>query len=330
MRILIDYRPALRERTGAGEYIRQLVRALAGLSPRPDITVFSSSWKDRLDAADLPEIRTLDRRVPVRILNAAWHWLQWPPVELLGGSPVDVTHSPHPLMMPTRSGARVITIHDLDFLDHPERTTREIRRDYTRLARRHATRADRIIVPSRYTAEQVERRLGVPAGRISLCVPGAPGWPARSRLPADGYLLFVGTLGERKNLGTLLRAYGQIVERREGRAPELLLAGRSTIEGDALLREVQRSSMAGKVRHLGYVPEERKKALLEGAMLLVVPSLDEGFGLPALEAMQLGVPVVAADRGALPEVVGPTGVLVDPENPDRAYREQACFFSPDP
>ena len=191
MRVLLDYRPALRQRSGVGEYTHQLVKALLAAFPADapgaplELTLFSSSWKDRLvlPEGELPGAATIDRHVPVSVLNRAWHRFGWPPAELLTGRRFDVTHSLHPLILPSRAAAHVVTIHDLDFLAHPERTRAEIRRDYPALARDHAHRADRVIVPSRFTAGEVERLLGVPADRISVCPPGAPDWAPREALP---------------------------------------------------------------------------------------------------------------------------------------------------
>ncbi|HET6956109.1 MAG TPA: hypothetical protein VFI56_05990, partial [Vicinamibacterales bacterium] len=112
MRVLIDYRPALRERSGSGEYTHQLAKALltsrTGASrPRAiDVTLFSSSWKDRLTpVSELAGAAIVDRRVPVGLLNLAWHRLEWPPAEMLAGAPFDVVHSPHPLLTPARHAA---------------------------------------------------------------------------------------------------------------------------------------------------------------------------------------------------------------------------------
>src|SRR5262249_57957810 len=132
-RVLIDYRPALRERSGVGEYTHELARALRAAGPPDDpqraieLTLFSSSWKDRFaPASELARATTIDRRVPVSVLNLAWHRLGWPPIETIAGRTFDVAHSSHPLLMPSRTAAQVITIHDLDFLTHPERTRAEI------------------------------------------------------------------------------------------------------------------------------------------------------------------------------------------------------------
>src|SRR5688572_14473112 len=118
MRILVDYRPALRARTGVGEYIRHLVRAYSA-SHQDDVAVFTSSWKDRPATALGRELgaRVIDRRVPVCVLNYLWHRAGWPPVEAVAGS-FDVVHAAHPLIIPSRHAAQVVTIHDLFFLEH--------------------------------------------------------------------------------------------------------------------------------------------------------------------------------------------------------------------
>jgi alpha-1,3-rhamnosyl/mannosyltransferase len=331
VRVLIDYRPALREPSGAGEYTHQLIKALVAMSAadprgRPlELTLFSSSWKDRLVLSpDLAGAAAIDRRVPVRLLNFSWHRLGWPAAETLTRRTYDVTHSSHPLLLPARAAAQVITIHDLNFLTYPERTRREVRRDYAALARDHAHRADRILVPSSFTAGEVERRLGVPRERMAICPPGAPEWPPRATAPKDGYVLFFSTLEPRKNVGGLLDAYELLLAsgRRDGlkavpsaSVPELVLAGRATEDARPWLDRLERPPLKGVVRHVGYVNSDERRALFEGARLLVQPSFEEGFGLSVLDAMTLGVPVVAANRGSLPEVLGDAGPLVDPEHP---------------
>jgi glycosyltransferase involved in cell wall biosynthesis len=321
VRVLLDYRPALRQRSGVGEYAHQLARALLSAFPRNgtrslELALFSSSWKDRLVAApELDGAAVIDRRVPGQLLNLAWHRFGWPPAETLTGHTFDVTHSLHPLLMPTRTAAQVVTIHDLYFLKHPERTRGEIRRDYPALARNHAHRADGIIVVSQFTAREVERQFGVPSDRISVCTPGAPPWTPRPAPATDGYILFVGTLEPRKNVGGLLDAYEQLIARRRD-VPRLVIAGKALDGSKPWLDRIAQSPLQGHVEHIGYVDATKRRALYQGAALLVQPSFDEGFGIPVLEAMTLGVPVVAANRGALPEVLGDAGPLVDPEDPD--------------
>lgn len=343
VRILLDYRPALRERTGVGEYVHQLAAALARqridrsterragdrrASLNADaVEIFTSSWSDRPSASALHDLGTqvgvVDRRVPVRLLNYLWHRLEWPPVEWLTGHRYDVVHSPHPLLMPARHGARVVTIHDLDFLRHPERTAAEVRRDYATLAADHARRADAVLVPSQHVADQVCEVLGVGHDRITVTPEGVPAWTAGSRPfpgnPGGGYLLFLGTLEPRKNVGGLLDAYTALLAEVPA-APPLVLAGRPTAAAAEWLEAIRRPPLAGHVEHRGYVAPAERQALLSGARLLVLPSFDEGFGLPVLEAMSLGIPVVASSRGALPEVAGGAALLANPDDPEAVCR----------
>jgi glycosyltransferase involved in cell wall biosynthesis len=320
VRALIDYRPALRERSGIGEYTHELVRALAGgfSAEALDLAVFSSSWKDRLEVSDpgLERVQRIDRRWPVRALNFAWHRLETPAIETLTGESFDVVHSMTPLMVPSQTAAQVVTIADLSFLTEPAWTRAEIRRDYPALVRSHAERADAILVMSEHVGGEVRRTLGVDPEKIAVVPAGAPPWTPRAAAPGRGYVLFVGTLEPRKNVGVLLDAFARLVEAgKPGEAgPELILAGKATLAAKPWLDQTSRTPLAGRVRHLGYVNHDERRALYEGASVLVMPSLDEGFGLPVLEAMTLGVPVVASRRGSLPEVLGDAGQLVDAED----------------
>ena len=213
--------------------------------------------------------------------------------------------------MPSRAAAQVVTIHDLNFLTHPERTRAEIRRDYPALARAHAHRADAVIVPSPTRPDEVERLLDVPRDRICdlssrRAGVGSAADGAGRRLRA--VFRHARTAKERRRPAGRVRALdrrgpAQARTRRNSapRVPELVLAGRATDEAQPWLDRISRPPLRGVVRHIGYVDADDRRALYEGARLLVQPSFDEGFGMPVLEAMTIGVPVVAANRGALPE-----------------------------
>jgi len=338
VRILVDYRPALRERTGVGEFVHQLARALVQpVPPAPpdEVVLFTSSWKDRPDpglASEVRGARIVDRRVPVRLLAWAWHRAEWPPVEWLAG-PCDVAHSQSPLLIPTAGAAQVVTIHDVDFLKHPEHGQAEIRRDYPRLARAHAARADAIVVSSQYAAVAVARELGVDPARVHLCSPGPPAWAAevatRRRGAARGArILFVGQLGPRKNIGVLLEAYARLRQRVPD-APPLTLAGPPTPASQAWAARAAQPPLAGHVEFTGYIDARRRIDLFADAAMLVLPSLDEGFGLPVLEAMACGVPVVVSSRGSLPEVAGPAADPVDPSDADGLADRMAALLDHD-
>jgi len=314
MRILVDYRPALRARTGVGEYIHTLIGAYTARSD-DTVTLFSSSWRDRLPPSVAHELRAtfVDRRVPVSVLNYLWHRAEWPNVEMFSGD-VDVVHAAHPLLIPARRAAQVVTIHDLFYLMQPQRTRAEIRRDYAELSPGHARRADAVITSSAHTKGLVTKHLGVDSDRVYVCPPGAPAWKTLGcapNTPSDGYVLFLGTLEPRKNLDVLLDAYATLL-RGSRRVPKLVMAGGASPDAQPWLHRIAREPLKDHIVYKGYVAHEERESLYAGARALVLPSFDEGFGLPVLEAMSAGVPVVTSNRGSLPEVVGTAGVLLDP------------------
>jgi glycosyltransferase involved in cell wall biosynthesis len=317
VRILLDYRPALRHRTGVGEYAHELARALVATTPGPseELILFSSSWKDRLGPTPVPGAVAVDRHWPNQILNFCWHRLGWPPIEQLAGRDLDVVQGFHPLIIPSRRAAQLVVVYDLDFLDHPERTVREIRRDYAALAPDHVRRADHVIVISQSTARDVQERFGIDASRITVCTPGAPSWAPRTAEPETGCILFLGTIEPRKNLGVLLDAYARVLASRPG-TPPLVLAGRASDAGADVIQRASRPPFAGHVELPGYIEPDAREALYRRALVFVMPSHTEGFGIPVLEAMTAGVPVIVANRGALLEVAGPAGLAFDPGNAD--------------
>lgn len=327
MKVLLDYRPALRARTGVGEYVHRTAMALAHTAPPGGhVAIFSSSWKDRVRPPD-PAIAASDSRVPVRVLNWAWHRLEWPPIESLAGA-VDVAHSPSPLLLPARRAAQVVTIHDLFFLDHPDATAAEIRRDYPALVTSHARRADLVVTVSETVRDQVLKRLDVEPERVVTCPNGAPDWTTRAAVPELGPVICVGTLEPRKNIGGLLDAWVRLAD--GGVRVPLLLAGGAPASAAPLLARLERPPLQGLVRYVGYLEERDRRAFYDQARLLVLPSWDEGFGIPAVEAMAAGVPVVVSRRGALPEVCGDAAVYIDPADPqDLADAVADLWASPD-
>ena len=321
VRILVDYRPALRERTGVGEFVHELVKALAQHDRTDQIAIFTSSWKDRPDpalASQMPSVRISDVKIPVRGLVWAWNRMEWPPVDWLAGSH-DVVHSQSPLLIPSTSAAQVVTIHDLDFLRHADQMSAEIRRDYPALARSHAARAHGVIVSSHYAAAEVTRELQLDPARVHVCPPGRPEWAddVRTRRSARTrkHILFMGTLSLRKNVGTLLEAYARLRARRP-EAPPLVLAGHRTPASARWEARCQAPPLQGHVSITGYVDSARKIDLYADAAMLILPSYEEGFGLPVLEAMACGVPVIVSSRGSLPEVAGAAAAPIDPDDAD--------------
>jgi glycosyltransferase involved in cell wall biosynthesis len=337
VRILVDYRPALRERTGVGEFVHELARALAGQAERDrndQIAIFTSSWKDRPApalASEMPSVRIIDLKVPVRGLVWAWNRLEWPPVEWLAGSH-DLVHSQSPLLIPATRAAQVVTVHDLDFLRHPDQMSAEIRRDYPALARSHAARAHGVIVSSQYAADEVTRELNLDPSRVHVCPPGRPAWAdgvRQRRIGARGkHILFMGTLSLRKNVGTLLEAYARL-RTTLADAPPLVLAGHRTPASARWEARCEQPPLKGHITITGYVDSARKNDLYADALMLVLPSYEEGFGLPVLEAMACGVPVIVSSRGSLPEVAGPAAAPIDPDDADGFARAMRALLEGD-
>ncbi|MCG6923184.1 MAG: glycosyltransferase family 4 protein [Acidobacteria bacterium] len=314
----LDLRPSLARPTGVGTYVLGLIDRLPALTPDDAFYYFSASLKERYPARRWPSnVHLIDRRLPVGGLNLAWNRLGWPTLDRLVGAPLDLVHSPHPLLIPARHARRIVTIHDLFFLKHPEMTGAEIRRDYVDLVRDHARKADGVLCVSDYTAREAQALLGIPPEKIGVTplgvdpsfreVPPEPQVAAtlnRLRLPR-GAILYVGSNEKRKNLVSLVMAYLNLAGRRR-EVPPLVLAG----PGSAW---AQGGDWVGpQIRATGYLPREGIRALMAASSLLVLPSLEEGFGLPVAEAMAAGLPVVCSRGSALEEVAGDAATLVDP------------------
>jgi alpha-1,3-rhamnosyl/mannosyltransferase len=239
--------------------------------------------------------------------------------------PCDVFHATNNIFpYRVRAARRVLTIHDLTLLLFPEWHPAE------RLARMvpalepAVTRASHIITPSRSTRDDVLKLLPVDPERVSVIPEGVapiftprPAAEVAARLAplglrAGGYLLFMGTIEPRKNLLRLLRA----IELTPATIGPLVLAGGHGWNNAAIRATADRLARGGRVRSLGYVPDELRPILLSGARAFVYPSLYEGFGLPPLEAMACGTPVLTSNVSSLPEVVGDAALFVSPDDVD--------------
>ena len=342
MRIAIDLRPALKKGTGVGTYVQNLVANLALIDQENHYCLFSSSFRDRFPSQrlSLPDNFSIrDYRIPVRVLNFLWHRYQFPSLDYLIGE-VDITHSPHPLLMPVKKGKKIITIQDLFFWEHPEMTTGEVKRDYRALAKLHAHLADGIIAASEYTKEEIIRLLKVPERKVQVIYLGvaesfrhrlSPRSIAnlRKRFSLNGdYLLFVGTIEPRKNLVNLLRAFQGVV-RRGFRKLKLVIAGERGWNTEEFDRELQSLALKGKVVLTGYLSSEELAGLYQAARMLTFPSLGEGFGLPLVEAMASGIPVISSRTSSIPEVAGDAAILINPHN-SQELEEAICSLLTDP
>ncbi|GAA2339191.1 glycosyltransferase family 1 protein [Saccharopolyspora halophila] len=315
-RVLLDGTPLLGARTGIGRYTASLADRLAS-----DVDLrligFSARGARRLRALAPRGARAVGPPVPARALRKAWLRGRFPPVELLGGS-ADVVHGTNFVLPPSRA-AGVLTVHDLAFLDDARLAEPEL----PALVRASARRARVVCTPTAAVADQVAARLEVERERIVVTPLGVdPEWFTAAPLDAAGrarcgippeYLLFVGDAGDRKGLPSLLAAHDPAL-------PPLVLAGPGRPgDSDGVLRT-------------GYLPDAELRRLVAGASALVLPSRDEGFGLPVLEALACGVPVVCSDLAALREVAGDQAIFAPSGDPDglRAALHEALGTPPDP
>jgi glycosyltransferase involved in cell wall biosynthesis len=311
MRIVLDVSPLSHARTGIGNYIRGSLAGLAEVAAgRHELVAFAPTslrGPARIGAA-LEGIPVEARLWPLpasHALRTAWSVAAHPAAERLLGR-FDVLHFTDWMYPPQRAGVRATTIHDLVPLRHPEWVTPRTRSMHARKYANAARTCTILFANSAFTARDVVELLGVPPERIRVAHPGvgapfSPGGPAAD-LGAP-YLLTVATLEPRKNLGALVQAHRLL-------GGELLLAvaggegwGAQPALADAL------------VRRLGFVSDEELARLYRGAAAAVYPSRFEGFGMPIVEAMACGCPVVASAHPSLDEASGEAALRADPDDP---------------
>jgi glycosyltransferase involved in cell wall biosynthesis len=228
---------------------------------------------------------------------------------LVGAPPGDVFHALNQ-RVDARARRTVSTFHDL-FVLTGDYSTPEFRARFTAQARRAAELSDLIVTVSQFTASQVEQLLGVSSTRLRV-IPHGVEVPATSDAPRESLVLFVGAIQRRKNIARLVRAFEQLPD-----GWRLALAGAPDGYGAAEeLHAVDQSSRRAAIDVLGYISQPELERLYQRARIFAFPSLDEGFGMPVLEAMAHGVPVITSIRSALPEVAGDAALLVDPSDVD--------------
>ena len=325
MRFGFDLRPFLKQETGVGVYYRNLLFELAALDRENEYALFSASWKDRFPAAKIPPFanrRFRDVKLPVRLVDFLWSSWERPRLESFFDGPVDLTHSPTPLILPTR-GKKIVTVYDLFFLDFPEKADRQARTHFARRIASSLERADGIVTISRYTRDALLARFDVPESKVRVIHLGIDpdfGEPLpvqllqalmrKHGLPGE-FLLFAGASEPRKNLPALVEAFARVREKRP--ACGLVLAGGAGADLPRVQAAIAAARLEDAVRVLGYLPDRELRGLYQTAAGFVYPSVCEGFGLPLLEAMASGCPVAASTGGSIPEVAGDAALLFPPD-----------------
>jgi glycosyltransferase involved in cell wall biosynthesis len=323
MRIGIDYTAAVRQGAGIGRYTRGLIGALPQVDSENTYRLFVAGRGVRGLVPSAPNFRTCWVPLTDREMSLAWQRLRLPiPIDLCLGR-LDLFHSPDFVLPPLLSGRRVLTVHDLSFLRVPECAHPVLRAYLERVVPRSVRRADLVLADSECTRRDVVDLLQIPAERVWVVYPGVEERfqpvtdqealaGARRRLGLERpFILGLGTLEPRKNLARLIAAFARLVQRRH-LPHELVIVGGKGWLYEPIFAQARDSGVEGRVRFAGYVPDVELPALYTLAACLAYPSFYEGFGLPVLESMACGTPVVTAQTSSLPEVGGEAVIYVDP------------------
>ncbi|HET6447133.1 MAG TPA: glycosyltransferase family 1 protein [candidate division Zixibacteria bacterium] len=323
MKVGIDCRLPYYQMGGISQYILHLLPSLAQLDQEGEYLVYHSrkDTKSHLPAGAKNFIR---RNLYTPSHHRFERWAQ--SAELLFQD-LDLYHSPD--FIPPAFGARrrIITVHDLNFVHYPEFLTAESRRYYLDQIEWAVREADHVVADSDYTRQDLINLLGVREERITTVYLAANPIYCGERSDeeiaevlkkfelVEGFILFVGTISPRKNVRLLIDTYEKLHGEMGFNKPLVLVGAAGWLSQD-VQGEIDGQKASADIRHLLDVTDYELSCLYSAAGVLTLPSYYEGFGLPALEAMHCGCPVISSDRGSLPEIVGDAGKLLDPDDLD--------------
>jgi glycosyltransferase involved in cell wall biosynthesis len=332
MRIGIDYTAAVRQGGGIGRYTRNLIRALVELDSENCYKLMVAGGWGEGDGLGPWPANVVVRSVPLsdRWVHLLWQRLRLPvPVQAVTGS-LDLFHSPDFVLPPTAGTPTILTVHDLSFLRVPQFFVPEFRKYLEAAVTRAVSRARHILADSESTRCDLLELMSVEPERVSVLYPGVEARFRRVEDPVvlakvrsrydlpERFVLGLSTLQPRKNFEGLIEAFRRLLDE-HGDEPEteglqLVIAGGKGWMYEEMLALVERNGLADLVRFPGFAADEDLPALYSLAAVFAFPSWYEGFGLPVLEAMACGTPVVAADNSSLPEAVGKSGLMVSAED----------------
>jgi glycosyltransferase involved in cell wall biosynthesis len=330
MRIAIDYSAAVNQRAGIGRLVRNQVLALAEVDHDNDYRLVYAR-PNRGSEPQFPRAHNFSRKevhLGERWLSILWHRAKLPvPADWLSG-PVDVYHCPDFVLPPLRRARGILTVHDLAFLMRPDCADERLRAYLEEVVPRSVQRADFIIADSENTRNDLVVLLGVKPQSVAVVPGGVEERFARvtdkERLTSarkkigindEPFVLAIGVLEPRKNLNRLMDAFTALKQRGDVPANlKLVLAGGKGWLYDDIFDHHAASPVRDDIVLPGFVPDDLLPAVYSAAEALAFPSLYEGFGLPILEAMACGTPVVASRASCLPEVAEGAALLVDPDS----------------
>ncbi len=322
--VALDYTPAYEQGGGIGRYVRELVAALARIDARTSYRLFvSGAAPGALPPLPGDNFSWRATRLTPRNLARVWHRARLPlPVEVFTGA-VDLYHAADFVLPPHLPSARtLLTVHDLSFVQVPETASPPLKAYLDAVVPRSVRRADHILADSDATRIDLINLYGLPPEKITVLLSGVDSRfkPARAdeiasvrqKYGLDGveFLLAVGTVQPRKNYARLAQALARL--RQRGYDLHLVVAGGAGWLEDPIHQAVRAAGMEQFVHFIGFAPDADLPALYSAACCLAFPSLYEGFGLPVLEAMACGTPVVTSNLSSLPEVAADAALLVDP------------------
>jgi glycosyltransferase involved in cell wall biosynthesis len=304
LRVAVDLTSQLTPLTGIGVVVQEM---LARLARRDDLAVtgFAVTWRGRgrLQEVVPPGVTVVERPMAARPLHQVWQRADHPLIDRWIGRH-DVVWGPNYVSPPTRA-AELVSVHDLTSVHFPQ-LANEFTRTFPGLVRRALRRGAWVHTGSEFVRAEIVEHYGADPDRVVAIHHGVraapPGDPAAGRRLAGGdrYVLALGTVEPRKDLPTLARAFDLLAADDAG--VRLVIAGADGWGADGLAAAIDASPHRGRIVRLGWVDEDQRAALLAGATAYAYPSVYEGFGLPPIEAMSAGVPVVATTAGSLPEV----------------------------
>lgn len=304
LRVAIDGRALVGNRTGIGVHVAEIAARLGG-----GIDPVVLSHAEIADREGLDSCHFVVDRAPNGVL---WQQLILPRVVVR--EECDVLWGPHATLPLALETPAVVSVHDLTSITMPHRHRLKTIVSFNTFIRASLEKAARIAAVSRLAADEVIRGFGISPSKIEIVPNGVSEFftPGGAREAHEPFILYTGTLEPRKGIGELLAAWSSL----PGRRPKLILAGDSGWGTSPLLRRYREAIAAGAIEVAGFVDRERLRELYRNCALFVYPSHFEGFGLPPLEAMACGAPVVAARGGAIPDTLGDAALLVPPGDAD--------------